>query len=150
MGVVYPLSLGLDEGCAQATLRSWIVLVAYGPLDSEGAWLLPLFCTSWVIFSLATVTYMRLVFKRYETTRALPVEYGTVNVVNFASGMLYFNEGATMDAWQVALGLVGLALLVSGIFIGQLDDLLPQRKRQEAVTDVTAALKDSTTAVSHA
>jgi len=44
--------------------------------------------------------------------------------------MLFFDEGKTMETWQIALGLVGLVLLVSGIFVGQADDV--QRARMAA------------------
>ena len=120
-------------------------MITAGNLDSYAKWLFPLFGSLWVIFSLATVSYMRVVFKRYETTRALPIEYGTVNICNFCSGMLYFDESRTMDTWQIALGLVGLCFLVAGIFIGQLDELLkkeakpgesPKKKYASSDTDV--------------
>mmetsp|Transcript_3258 Transcript_3258/g.7755 ORF Transcript_3258/g.7755 Transcript_3258/m.7755 type:complete len:457 (+) Transcript_3258:23-1393(+) len=69
MGFVYPLSLGLDEGCAQVSLRAWLLIISNGDLDSTGAWLMPILVSVWVVFSLATVVYVRLVFKRYVALR---------------------------------------------------------------------------------
>lgn len=52
-------------GCSQVTLRTWMLMISDGDMDSYGQWLMPLFVTLWVIFSLATVVYVRIVFKRY-------------------------------------------------------------------------------------
>jgi hypothetical protein len=66
---------------------------------------------------------MRVVFRRYETTLALPIEYGTVNVVAVFSGLIFFDETSTMDTWQIAVVLASLVVIVCGLFLGQADSL---------------------------
>ncbi len=38
---------------------------------------------------------------RYETTRALPIDYGMVNAVSVCSGMIFYRESSQMAQWQV-------------------------------------------------
>lgn len=70
MSVIYPLSLGLDEGCAQLSLRAWLAVITSCGSDGISChhWTLYVFLVAWIIFSLACVPYMRLTFRRYETT----------------------------------------------------------------------------------
>lgn len=82
--LLYPLSLGLDEGVCQLTLRTWLLLVtrcgereerlggrgemsaaAEGNGCGGARWvaLLSSSVSVWVVTSLATVWYMRVVFR---------------------------------------------------------------------------------------
>ena len=58
---------------------------------------------------------------RYETTTALPVEYGTVFVANSCSGLLFFDETKRMATWQVINVLVSVCIVLIGMIVGQLD-----------------------------
>ena len=60
------------------------------------------------------------VFRRYETTVALPVEYGALNVANVATGLLFYEEHQKMSASDLTLIICGLCVILVGIFIGQL------------------------------
>ena len=126
MSVIYPLSLGLDEGVCQLTLRAWLVILTdcNDPESETSAasckhWMLPTFATIWVICSLLCVPYMLVVFRRYETTVALPVEYGTVNVINVASGLLFYNEGRTFSDTSMTVILSAVCVVVVGIALSQ-------------------------------
>ena len=57
----------------------------------------------------------QVVFKRYETTLALPIEYGTVSVGLVLSGLIFFQEYRCMDPWQIGLTLSGTAIVICGI-----------------------------------
>ena len=41
--------------------------------------------------------WMRIVYKRYETTVALPIEYGALNAGNLLGGMLVYAEDECME-----------------------------------------------------
>jgi len=71
MAVVYPVSLGLDEGWAQLSLRTWLVMVTNSSENNATVdhWAFYTFSFIWVISSLATVPYMRVVFRRYALQR---------------------------------------------------------------------------------
>ena len=80
MSIVYPMSLGLDEGCAQLSLRAWLAVVtSCGDNSADEAepvscdhWTLYVFLTLWIIFSLACVPYLRLVTE--EMVKKAPAE----------------------------------------------------------------------------
>ena len=75
---------------------------------------------AWVLFAFASsFWYMRKVFRRYETTVALPVEYGTLNIANVGTGLLFYAEYAAMDGRQLALVISGCAVILLGIAAGQ-------------------------------
>lgn len=63
---------------------------------------------------------MPVVFQRFETTVALPIEYGAVNAASVVSGLLFYNEAKYMTYSQVALQLLGCLLILLGIAIGRL------------------------------
>ena len=62
---------------------------------------------------------MPLVYRRYEVSVALPVEYGAVNLGAVLVGLLFFDEYYWMAPWQLALQLVGCALILAGIAVQQ-------------------------------
>lgn len=123
MAVVYPASLGTDEAICQICLKAAISMLSNCDGDECSMW--PIFvCWSvWVVASLATTVYMRIVFQRYETTKALPVEYGTVNVLNVASGLFFYHEGSTMANWQLFMLLLGSFIIMLGIGVSTLQHL---------------------------
>ena len=68
-----------------------------------------------VTVSLSTVVWLKIVFTRYETTKALPVEYGTVAACSVLSGLLFYREFDYMSAGNLALSLVGLFTVIAGV-----------------------------------
>ena len=72
---------------------------------------------------------MRVVYRKYETTVALPIEYGALNAGNVLVGLLFYQEHRFMDSTQLALALSGTAVILIGIAVGR----IPARK---AVTPV--------------
>jgi len=58
---------------------------------------------------------------RYETTRALPVEYGAVNTVSAFSGLIFYREIRDMSGVQLGLTLAGAFVILCGIGISTLD-----------------------------
>merc|ERR1719401_2659530 len=63
--------------------------------------------------------FMRVVFRRYETTLALPVEYGTLNAASVLTGLLFYQEHTYMSNWQLAAVIVGSAIILGGIYVGR-------------------------------
>jgi len=121
MAVVYPASLGLDEGVCHLTMKSAISMIANcSSDDSCGHWILYMFTVVWIAASVATVWWLRVVFSRYETTLALPVEYGTVNLCSVCSGLIFYGESRFMSSWQLMLNIAGLATVLVGISVGRL------------------------------
>ena len=122
MSIAYPMSLGIDEGLAQLTIRAWMAIVSSCGKNGVSCnhWTLYVNIVLWIFFSLACVPYLRVVFRRYETTMALPIEYGTMNALATCSGLLFYEEGATAAPWQLSLAIISLALVCLGIGIGQL------------------------------
>jgi len=119
MIVIYPGSLGLDEGIAHLSMKAFMSLFAQcGTTDTCGAPILWLMVLLWLISSLATLWWMRTVFKRYETTRALPIEYGAVMVTNALNGLVFYNEGNYMETWQIVLMLAGVFVILIGLMYG--------------------------------
>lgn len=60
-------------------------------------------------------------FYSYETTRALPVEYGAVNTASAFSGLIFYREHRGMSGLQLGLTLAGVATILCGIGVGTLD-----------------------------
>ena len=79
------------------------------------------FIAVWVITSVATLWWLRRVFARYETTQALPVEYGAVNAVGVCSGLIFYREANRMAPWQLLVTLVGVLAILTGIGIGRIE-----------------------------
>ncbi|KAL1514568.1 hypothetical protein AB1Y20_003662 [Prymnesium parvum] len=146
MAVVYPVSLGLDEGWAQLSLRTWLVMVTNSSENNATVdhWAFYTFSFIWVISSLATVPYMRVVFRRYETTMALPIEYGTVFMANIGSGLLFFDETKKMADWQLANVLVSTVIVLGGMVIGQLDRCRAKREPARPTRTCNAPRNDLT------
>ena len=122
MSVVYPGSLGLDEGVAHLTMKASVAMLdscgAVGECDSPT---MAAFVACWAGASVATVWWLRTVFTRYETTRALPVEYGAVNAASACSGLVFYREASGLAPHQLGLVSGGVAVILAGIAVGNLD-----------------------------
>ncbi len=120
MLLVYPGSLGLDEAINGISLKlSGAVLAQCSAGEPEACThpLLYVSLASLLAAALATVWWLRIVYARYETTLALPIEYGVVNIAMVLSGLLLFNEAEYMASWQLALTCTGTGLVTLGVFI---------------------------------
>lgn len=124
MGVLYPMSLGMDEGIALTMMRSCVTSFNHCSNKTELAdcnhWTVFLTTSVWIMASLATLWWLRVVFRRYETTQALPIEYGTVNVIVVASGLIFFDEARYFNRWQLPLIIIGASIIVVGIGVSRL------------------------------
>eukprot|EP00812_Abedinium_dasypus_P013486 NODE_698_length_1401_cov_248.054978.p1 GENE.NODE_698_length_1401_cov_248.054978~~NODE_698_length_1401_cov_248.054978.p1 ORF type:complete len:427 (+),score=109.13 NODE_698_length_1401_cov_248.054978:83-1282(+) len=148
MGLIYPGSLGLDEGICHLTMKLTISMLAHCSEEDACLNAVVLFSTIlWASASVATLWWMRTVFQRYEITQALPVEYGSVNIASICSGLIFYGEGKYMDAWQLALVIVGIFVIAAGIQSSRVRSLpcacnqLPSRFAKRCTDDpgVTAA-----------
>lgn len=50
----------------------------------------------------------------------MPVEYGAVNAVSACSGLIFYKEYQNMADWQLALIVIGVVVILTGIGIGNL------------------------------
>ena len=48
----------------------------------------------------------------YETTTALPIEYGILHVCSVLTGCIFFQEYWAMDARQIAFAFIGLIIVM--------------------------------------
>ena len=126
---VYPGSLGLDEAINGTWLRASISMLGRcttgeGKGEHHGCDN-PLLYTGLVIMlvsALATVWWLKVVYKRYETTIALPIEYGVVNVAMCASGLIFYQEHRYYETWQLTVTIVGSVVVCLGISIFFMED----------------------------
>merc|ERR1719397_1281907 len=129
MLIIYPGSLGLDEGIAHLSMKAYMALLSQcGTTGTCGEPILWLMVLLWLVSSLATLWWMRTVFKRYETTKALPIEYGVVMAVNAMSGLIFYNESKYMETWQIVLMSVVVFIIVIGLMVG-----LRENQQQQSV-----------------
>jgi len=146
MAVVYPGSLGIDEGIAHLTMKASISMMdtceGAGECWGSTMWV---FLAVWTGSSVATLWWLRRVFTRYETTRALPVEYGAVNAVSACSGLVFYREAKGMADWQLGLLVAGVGTVLAGIGIGNLGplDLPPGRAVNPVVVPPATPLLSS-------
>ena len=130
MLIVYPGSLGLDETIADLATRAYAsILTSCGDektpifecISTSSSWTFYVALAVGITAGLASATYwMRIVYKRYETTVALPIEYGALNVGNLLSGLLFYDESSYMEGWQIGLALGGCFIILLGIGVGQM------------------------------
>jgi len=121
MGLVYPGSLGLDEGIAHLTMKGTLAMI--GDCGFCGEAVFWFFLILWISASVATAWWLKVVFARYETTAALPIEYGMVNLASVCSGLIFYSEADYMETWQVILSLIGLLIILTGIQCSRLSAL---------------------------
>ena len=120
MSLIYPMSLGLLEGVSHLTMKAVMAMfescfAAEWPDSCWRSGVLWICALLFVAVSLSTVLWLKIVFTRYETTTALPVEYGTVNACSVLSGLLFYREYNYMSAGQIVASLVGLVIVISGV-----------------------------------
>jgi len=120
MGVVYPGSLGLDEGIGHLAMKAFMALFSTcGDNDECGAPILWGMIMLWLVSSLATLWWLQTVFRRYDVTQALPIEYGAVMACDALSAIIFYKEDTFMEDWQFALTLVGVVVIIVGILVGR-------------------------------
>ena len=71
---------------------------------------------------LSAVFFMPYVYRRYETTVALPIEYGALNACTVLSGLLFYDEHLYMRPYQLALQITGTCIILLGIALGRLPE----------------------------
>jgi len=121
MGVVYPGSLGLDEGITQLAMKAFMALFSSCAATSDcGAAILWGMVILWLISSLATLWWLQNVFRRYDVTQALPIQYGAVMVCDALSSIFFYRENTYMNNLQLGLVLSGVVVIIIGIVIGRL------------------------------
>ena len=81
----------------------------------------PVTITLWVLSSVGTVVWLRYVYKRYEVTVALPVEYGACAAADVVSGLIFFQEYREFEGWRILFILGGCLAVLVGIQIGRMN-----------------------------
>jgi len=118
MAFVYPASMGLDEGIAHLWLRADTSMLTQCNL---GGCANSTFATAIAVrwsASVATTFWLIVVFRRYETTVALPIEYGTCTAIDVISGLLFYKEYMNMEPWQLGCVIGGCVVCVIGVAVG--------------------------------
>lgn len=120
MGVVYPGSLGLDEGIGHLAMKSFMALLTTcGDSDECGAPILWGMIMIWLASSLGTLWWLQTVFRRYDVTQALPIEYGAVMACDALSAIVFYKENIYMKTWQLVMVLTGVGVIFLGIIVGR-------------------------------
>lgn len=120
MGVVYPGSLGLDEGIGHLAMKAFMALLSTcGDKDECGEPILWGMIMIWLVSSLGTLWWLQTVFRRYDVTQALPIEYGAVMACDALSAIIFYMEDSYMEDWQFACTLTGVAVIIFGILVGR-------------------------------
>jgi len=121
MGVIYPGSLGLDEGIGHLAMKAFMALLATCGDNGEcGSAILWGAIMMWLVSSLGTLWWLRTVFRRYDVTQALPIEYGGVMACDALSAIVFYKEDAYMETWQLIMTLLGVVVIILGIIIGRM------------------------------
>jgi hypothetical protein len=121
MGIVYPGSLGIDEGIGHLAMKSFMaVLASCGDNDDCTSGIFWGMVVLWLGTSLATLWWLRTVFRRYDVTQALPIEYGGVMICDALSALIYYKEDSYMEEWQLLMVIGGVCVIVLGIMIGRI------------------------------
>ena len=105
MVFVYPGSLGLNEAfvdiCARAYSTMLVRCVSQDGLASCHGWPLYLLMGTGIPAAFSTAYMLKVVFERFQTTLALPIEYSSLNLFSVMGGLLFFQEVDYMQHWQV-------------------------------------------------
>ena len=118
MSALCPISLGLQEGITQLCSRVLFQMIFNsllidfpGTIGSSWLW-------GWmallIVFAVMTVYWLKVVYERYETTAALPFEYGAVHSAQLIAGLVFFQESHYMQRYQFTLMGAGLAIILCG------------------------------------
>ena len=144
MVLVYPGSLGLNEAFVDACARGYSSMILRCLREEEGLaacndWPLYLMMCVGIPAAIATGYWLKVVFARYQTTLALPIEYSMLNICAVGGGLIFYNEAVYMNEWQLPLVLAGCCVMTLGGFmivaVGlRLEELriLPDASRQHA------------------
>jgi hypothetical protein len=125
MAVVSVAGLGVDETLADLLIRAWTAMLgtcshATCPRDCN----VPILYISillWVVLAFGgSLIWMPIIYRRIETTVALPIEYGAVNVGAVLTGMLFYDEWQYMETWQIVMQVVGCVAILVGIAVGRI------------------------------
>ena len=124
LAIVFPGALGLDEASADLMIRAWSSMLGMCSREEGCAdCATPVFwatVVAWTVLAFGgSLALMPIVYKRFEVSVALPVEYGAVNFGAVAVALGFYDEHLYMESWQLALQLVGCALILVGIGVGQ-------------------------------
>jgi len=144
MVLVYPGSLGLNEAFADICVKAYSsMLVRCITMDERGLQA----CHDWTLYvtmgvgipsAISTSYWLKVVFERYQTTLALPIEYSTLNIFSVIGGLLFFQEVDYMTDQQRTLALVGCLIMTIGgavIVAGEVsEELLASRRTSSAGT----------------
>ena len=144
MVLVYPGSLGLNEAFVDACARGYSSMILRCLREEEGLaacndWPLYLMLCVGIPSAIATGYWLKVVFARYQTTLALPIEYSMLNICAVGGGLIFYNEAVYLNEWQLPLVLAGCCVMTLGGFmivaVGlRLEELriLPDASRQHA------------------
>lgn len=123
MILIYPGSLGMDESIADLCNRGYSAMFVQCGVDGTSCvhWTLITLMVLGSIAAVASALWLKVVFQRYETTLALPIEYGSLNLFSVIGGLLFYQEGSYMESWQLALVLSGAGVMMLGIAVGLQD-----------------------------
>jgi len=124
MAILYPLSLGLDEGVADLLIKGWASMLAVCGDTGEGCShpILYIAIGCWVLSAFASALWwMRRVFARFEVSVALPIEYGGLNAANVLTGLLFYREYERMTPSEIGLVTSGCIVILAGIAVGLSD-----------------------------
>ena len=145
MALVYPGSLGLDEALADLLIRAWTAMLgvcAGGRACADCN--TPVVYVSiglWVLLSFGgSLVLMPIIYRRYEVSTALPIEYGAVNAGTVMVGLLFYDEHQFMRPWQVALQILGCVVILAGLGIGRIEAPAAATARREEVSSASAGL----------
>ena len=136
MVIVYPGSLGLNEAFVDACARGYSSMILRCLREEEGLascndWPLYLMMCVGIPAAIATGYWLKVVFARYQTTLALPIEYSMLNICAVGGGLLFYNEVVYMNQWQLPLVLAGCGVMTLGGFmivaVGLREELRPKR-----------------------
>ena len=123
MALVYAGSLGLDEALADLLIKAWTgILALCGDDGTCGRPILWVSVALWVASAFASAFWWyRKVLARYETTQALPIEYGALNAASACTGLLFYDERLHLSAWQLDCTVGGVFVILVGIGVGLID-----------------------------
>ena len=139
MVIVYPGSLGMNEAFVDACARGYSSMILRCLREEEGMaacndWPLYLMLCVGIPAAIATGYWLKVVFARYQTTLALPIEYSMLNICAVGGGLLFYHEVVYMNHWQLPLVLAGCGVMTLGGFmivaVGLREELRPKRGAQ--------------------
>jgi len=120
MAVVAPISLGLQEGLGGVVAKNLFSVFFYQAFHEFMVPFTDPYLWAWLcgcMTTVASLAFLKMIYARYETTRALPIEYGTVHLCQLLSGVFYYREFESMSKIQFILAFSGLGIVLCGVII---------------------------------